>query len=330
MVTEYIASGQPVSSRRVAKRYGLNLSAASIRNVLADLEEAGFLHQPHTSAGRVPTDAGFKLFVDALVEMREVSAEDREAVVQRMHALEKNNDVILRESGRLLASMVGAASVVVSPSPEEEVLRQLRFMPLRQGELLAVLVTSSGAVQNRVVTSDDELSEEDLERVHNYLKDVVDGRNLMQIRDVLAQQHTNERGDYALLNRFATELVEQALEHDASHPTVLVEGQHLLFDRPEFSSAEKIRRFLKAFEDRELLLSLLDDTLASGGVHVRIGADAELGEVQDVSVISANYRHSDQSVGTVSVIGPARVDYGKIVPLVGFTAHMIGRTLGDS
>ncbi len=326
-ITEYIATGEPVGSRKLARRYGLNLSPASIRNVLADLEDLGFLAQPHTSAGRIPTDQGFRVFVDALVQMREVTSEDRVAIVNRMKDLKGRTDDLMRESGRLLSALTGAASVIVSPRPQDEQLAQVRFLPLRRREILAVLITTSGGVQNRVVSLDRDVSEGDLERFHNYLSDLVGDRNLAQIRDALAHQLKDERGDYVSLNKDVASLVDQTLEQEGWEPMVLVEGQDHLFDRPEFSSAEKIRAFLRAFEEKEALLELLDETLASGGVHVRIGAEAKLQDVQDVSVISSGYRSDSGSIGSVGVIGPARIDYGKVVPLVEFTAHMMGETL---
>ena len=328
-ITEYIASGEPVGSRRLARRYGLNLSPATIRNVLSDLEDGGYLAQPHTSAGRVPTDRGFRVFVDALVQMREVSADNRNAIIARMSELKGRTDDLMRESGKLLSSLTGAASVIVSPRPQDEQLAQLRFLPLRPMEVLAVLVTTSGAIQNRVVKLDRDVASDELARFHNYLEALVGNRNLAQIRDALARQLKDERGRYVSLNREVTDLVDRTLEQEEWEPQVVIEGQGRLFDRPEFSNAEKIRAFLRTLDDQELLLTLLDETLAAGGVHVRIGAEANLQEVQDVSVISANYQHDEGAVGTVGVIGPARIDYGKVVPLVEFTARVMGETLRD-
>src|SRR5690606_7060869 len=151
VITEYIATGEPVGSRRLAKRYGLNLSPATIRNVTADLTEAGYLVQPHTSAGRVPTERGFRVFVDALIQMREVTAEDRDVVLERMRDLRPGVDDLVREAGRLLATISGAAAVVTRPRPDSEPLSQIRFMDLRPGELLAVVITKGGAIQNRVI-----------------------------------------------------------------------------------------------------------------------------------------------------------------------------------
>lgn len=330
-ITEYIATGEPVGSRTLARRYGLALSPATIRNELADLEEAGFLAQPHTSAGRVPTDRGFRTFVDALVQIREVGSEDRSAIVARMQKLRPGIDDVMREAGKLLSTMTGSAAVVVTPRPEDERLSQMRFMPLGHGELLAVLITRSGIVQNRVVRIGREVDASELERVHNYLAELLAvGRSLAELRVAIADEMATERGRYDAQKRRVKELVDAAIARprDEAREGVIVEGQGLLLDRPEFADVEKIRGLVRTFEDKERLLELLDRTLGSGGLQVMIGKETQLGEgVDDLSVVSATYRQAGFASGTVGVIGPTRMDYGKIVPLVSFTARVVGELL---
>ncbi len=330
VVTEYIATGEPVGSRKLSRRYGLNLSPASIRNVLADLEDAGYLQQPHTSAGRTPTDAGFRVFVDALVQMREVTAEDRAAIVTRMKQLKPGEDDVMRETGRLLSALTGAAAVLSPPRPEEERLTQVRFVPLREGQLLAILVTKGGAVQNRVVRIPETVDGSEIERLHNYLGELVEGRTLAEVRDQLAEQMAHERDQYDVLRRRAQQVVEATLTGKSEGPGVLIEGQKLLFDRPEFTDSEKIRAYLRTFEEKERLLTLLDRTLASGGVQVLIGAETELSDLSDISLVSATYAQPAGGKGALGVIGPTRMDYAKVVPLVEFTARVMGQVLEGS
>lgn len=327
VVTEYIATGEPVGSRKLSRRYGLNLSPASIRNVLADLEEAGFLHQPHTSAGRVPTDSGFRVFVDALVQMREVTAEDRAAILTRMSQLKPGEDDVMRETGRLLSALTGAAAVLSPPRPEEARLSQVRFVPLREGQMLAVIVTKSGAVQNRVVRIGEDVDGAELERLHNYLSEVVEGRTLAEVRDELARQMADERDQYDVLRRRAQQVLEATVSSRTEVPEVLIEGQKLLFDRPEFTDSEKIRAYLRTFEEKERLLSILDRTLTSGGVQVLIGSETELSDLEDISLVSANYGPAGSSKAALGIIGPTRMDYAKVVPLVEFTARVMGQVL---
>ena len=322
VITEYVASGEPVGSRTLAKRYGINLSPATIRNVLADLTDAGFLVQPHTSAGRTPTERGFRVFVDALIQMRDVSADDRDAVIERMRELRPGVDDLVREAGRLLATIAGAAAVITRPRVDTEPLSQIRFMTLRPGELLALVITKSGAIQNRVITSP-AIDASELERLNNYLAEKVAGRTLSEVRSVLAAEVDDSR---ELRDRARTMVAAATAGSDAPGE-VVIEGHAVLFDRPEFSDGEKIRRYLRTFDEKERLLGLLDQTLAAGGVQVLIGSETELEEVPDISLISANYKRGGVNAGTLGIIGPTRMDYGKLVPLVGFTAQVMSDVL---
>lgn len=326
-ITEYIQSGEPVGSRTLAKREGIDLSPATIRNELADLEEAGYLHQPHTSSGRTPTTRGFRVFVDALVQMREVPDSDRAIVMQRLHALEPGSDV-LSEAGELLSALTGAAAVVTGPKPEEERLAQLRFMPLREGQMLAILVTKGGAVQNRIVAIPDNFDPEGVERIHNLLDEILaeSPRSLVAVRNELASEVDAAEGAVRGLREKAKAIIDAAVEGEQRSTSLVIEGQDRLFDRPEFLDADKIRRYLRAFDDKGRLVDLLEKTLAAGGVRVLIGSEAGLTDVEDVSIISSSFRRS----GSLGVIGPTRMDYGKVVPLVEFTAKAVGEVLASA
>lgn len=325
VVSEYIATGEPVGSRRLSKRYGLNLSPATIRNELSDLEEAGCLLQPHTSAGRVPSELGFRIFIDALAQLREVATDDRAAILERMNQLRPGVDDVVREAGRLLASLAGAAALVTRPRTDIEAIRDLRFMPLRDRTLVAVIVTKSGTIQNRIVEISESLSDGELERIHNLLTDIVKDRTLADARAQLMQLMQHERGDYDVLKRRAKEMLEAASAPDARD--VIIEGQGVLFDRPEFADSEKIRGFVRAFEEKQHLLELLEQTMVAGGVQVLVGSETNLAQVPDVGMISAQYKTSGVQAGTVGIIGPTRMDYAKLMPLVAFTADVVGEAL---
>ncbi len=334
VVTEYIASAKPVSSRAIAKRYGVNLSPATIRNVLADLEDENFLRQPHTSAGRVPTDRGFRCFVDAMAVAADISEAHREVLVSRLRQIEPGADVV-RETGRLLSNLTGTATIVTRPGVSEAVLEQLRFVKLTGGRTLAVLVMRSGTVENRVVMTGPEVDELALERVNNYLDEAVAGRTLGGLRDLLAHRVATERNQVELLRRQAQQMVEATVTDRDERPHVFIQGQGALFGRPEFGDAEKIRSYLGAFEEKKRLLELLEQTLAASGVQVFIGSETALTDVQDISVISSSYRRDGSSVGSLGIVGPTRIDYAQLVPLVGFTANLLsdlldGRKLGSS
>lgn len=326
VVTEYIASGKPVGSRRIAKRYAIQLSPATIRNVLADLEDAELLHQPHTSAGRVPTDAGFRCFVDAMATAGEISEAHRTALMERLRDLAPGDDAV-RETGQLLSRLTGTATIIAQPPVSEATLEQLRFMRLSTGRTLAVLVTRSGGVENRVVVTELEIDDHTLERVNNYLRELVQGRTLRAIRDALAVRLATEQGQYDVLRKHAQKMVEATVQGQMEETQVVIEGQGALFDRPEFGDAAKIRGYLSAFEEKRKLLELLEQTLLADGVQVFIGSEAALRDIRDISVISSPYRRDGSSVGSFGIVGPTRMDYRKYVPLVGFAANLLSDVL---
>lgn len=327
-ITEFIASGEPVGSRTLAKRYGLDLSAASIRNVLADLEEGGYLHQPHTSAGRIPTDRALRFFIDTLMQLRALSGDEVRALQDRFQDVESRGE-LLRHSGEVLSEMTGTAAVVASARPEARTLRQLRFIPLRTNELLAVLVLSDDTVDNRFISLDQPLSESDLNRIHEMLGDAIDGRTLSQVRDLCASRLADERIAYHTLRRQAFELGRQAVE-GAWRAEVLVAGQSRLLEHPELASVERLRDLMRALDDRELLLHLLDRTVTSRRTSVLVGS--EVGELVggSLSVVAAPYLENGQVAGAIGVLGVVRMDYSRVVPVVSAAAKAMSDALERS
>lgn len=319
-VTEFVSTGEPVGSRTLSKKHGIDLSPATIRNVLSDLEEWGYLQQPHTSAGRVPTDRAFRLFIDALMRMRDLSPEDVAQIRARFEALAPGSN-LMRESGKLLSDLTGTAAVVVTPRAESLTLKHLRFVRIQPGELLAVLVLSDGSVQNRFVRGD--IGEPDLLRVHNLLDDVIEGRTLGDLRDLFARRLATDRVQHDDLRRQAFSLggaaVGEALEHGGAD--VVIEGQAKLLGQPDFAGAEGMKNVMTALDEREQLVRLLDATVAAKGTTVVVGAEAgELGGGQ-LAFVGAAYKDHGRAAGSIGVIGPTRMDYPKVVPLVTATAH---------
>jgi len=319
-VTEYITSGEPVGSRKLARRYGLDVSPATIRNELADLEEHGYLMQPHTSAGRVPTDKGFRAFVDALGRVREVQPTDKSALRSKLSQLRPGVDDLPREAGRLLSSMTGGASLVHTPPTTEQHVAQLRFLPLREGQLLAVLVTKGGSVENRVVSVSKVPDMRELESLHNYLGSLLGERTLSELREVVARAAADERGEFT---ERARQMVEATALASGAVREVVIEGQTRLLGQPDFASVDKMRGVLNVLAEREHLLELLDRTMTARGVQVLIGAESQLAEGQDLSLITATYGQQGGTTGTLGLIAPTRTDYQKILPLVGFTADLL-------
>lgn len=318
-VTEFIASGEPVASRTLTKKYGFELSAATIRNVLADLEETGYLTQPHTSAGRVPTAAAYRLFVDALMEERQLSSEERADIDGWFSELPPGTD-LLREAGRRLSHLSGAPAVLVRAGSATRTLLKLRFIATRPGELLAVIVFSDGTVENRFLQVEQPVSDAELERIHNMLEDAVSGRTLVDVREhfVSGMREQNELGP---LSQKGWSLVRAAAEGAARGLTIEIEGQARLLERPEFGDVESARELLRVLEDRERLLALLDSALSSDNVRVYLGEEAAQAVGCPVSVVAASFREEDgESAGALGVIGPTRMDFPFVVPRVAAAA----------
>lgn len=327
-ITEFVASGEPVGSRTLSKKCGIDLSPASIRNVLADLEEAGYLLQPHTSAGRVPTDKAFRLFIDAMMEVRELSAGDNERIRARFQDLAPGQN-IMKEVGRLLSDLTGTASVVVTPRAESLTLKQVRFVKTQPGELLAVLIMSNGLVQNRFLKAN--LTDEDIVRVHNLLDDVIEGRTLGELRELFARRLASERVQHDALRRTAFELGGAALSGAVDAGVdVTIEGRARLLEQPEFSDPEGLKQIVGALDDHERIITLLDATLAARDTSVVVGREAgDLGGGH-LAIVGAKVTDQGRDAGTVGVIGPTRMDYPKVVPLVSATASAMSAYIDRS
>ncbi len=319
-ISEYVSTGEPVGSRTLAKKYGLLLSPATIRNVLSDLEDLGYLAQPHTSAGRVPTDRAFRLFIDALMELRKLSAEERERIRSRFDELVPGQNV-LRETGRILSDLTGTAAVVISPKAESLKLKHLRFVRTTPGELLAVLVMTNGAVQNRFLRA--QISDTELLRIHNLLDEVTEGRSLGELRDFFARRLNNEnvQGD-ALRQKAYTLGSEVVREAAGGLADIFIEGQSRLLERPEFAGGDGLRQVVAALEEPEQIVRLLDQTIVAGG-SVVVGSEAgDLGGGH-LAIVGASFLEKGKPVGTVGVIGPTRMDYPSVLPLVRATADAV-------
>jgi heat-inducible transcriptional repressor len=319
-VTEFVATGEPVGSRTLSKKVGIELSPASIRNVLSDLEELGYLRQPHTSAGRVPTDKAFRLYIDAMMEVQELLPEDHARIRARFDEMHPGQNM-MREAGKLLSDLTGTAALVVSARAETLTLKHVRFIRTVPGEILAVLVMSNGAVQNRFLRAS--VTEDDLIRIHSVLDDVVEGRSLGDLRDLFARRLADERVQHDAVRRRAFELggavVAEAVDSGASN--LVIEGRARLLGQPDFADAQDMKQVVSALDEQERIVHLLEATLEANGATVVVGREAgELGGGH-LSIVGAAVTEHGRNAGTLGVIGPTRMDYPKVLPLVAATAN---------
>lgn len=318
-ITEFVATGEPVGSRTLSKR-GIELSPASIRNTLSDLEELGYLHQPHTSAGRVPTDKAFRLFIDAMMEVRVLTDAENTSILQRFREIEPGPN-FLRETGKLLSDLTGAAAVVVSPKAETMTLRQLRFIRTLPGEVLAVVVMTNGTVQNRFLKED--VADRELEKIHNLLDDVIEGRSLGELKTLFERRLQNDRVQADEVKKRAYALGEAAVSAAGTGADVVIEGRSKLLALPEFSDGVGLKGLVSALEDDvSAIVRLLDATLAAGGTSIVVGREAGDLAGGQIAIVGASYHNQQgKTSGSVGVIGPTRMDYPKVVPLVTATAN---------
>jgi heat-inducible transcriptional repressor len=324
VVSEYLSTGEAVGSQTVTRRYALDVSAATVRTVMSDLEEMGLLRHLHTSAGRIPTDRGLRYYVDTLLRVRSLSSTEKDEIRERLGPASDPQEVLQRGS-RMLRELSHLAVVVQAPRPESDAVSHVEFVRLRDNQLLAVIATSSGHIQNKLVPVDFPLAPGDLDRINNYLNSLVAGLTLDQVRARVVQEIENERiANDAVLAR-ALELAVAAVPADTQGGEILVEGQVNLLSATE--DIDRARRVLRTLEEKDQIVNLLDRTLSAPGICVFIGAEANLADITDLSVVAATYGGDERPLGTIGVIGPSRMNYSKVIPLVDFTAAVITEVL---
>jgi heat-inducible transcriptional repressor len=327
VVESYLGTGTPVGSRTISKLAGLNLSPASIRNVMQDLEEMGLLAAPHTSAGRMPTEVGLRLFVDGMMQANEPSAEERAAIESRLHGSGPIEDALAATSAAL-SGLSACAGIVLVPR-QEPVLRHFSFVPLSQHQAVAVLVGSDGSVENRVVDLPAGISPSGLTEAGNYMSQRFVG---LTLREAQARMEAELGDRRAQLDAAASELISRGLavwsQDGASRPVLIVRGAANLIDPHAAADLERIRQLLDEIEGQEEIARLLDSARAGQGMKIFIGSENKLFSLSGSSVIAAPYRGGDgRVVGVVGVIGPTRLNYARVVPMVDFTAQALSRLM---
>jgi heat-inducible transcriptional repressor len=329
LVEAYLDSGQPVGSRLISKRLDQKLSPASIRNVMSDLEEAGLLFSPHTSAGRLPTDAGLRIFVDALLELGELTAEERASIESRCAAAGRSVQDVLAQASSALSGLSAAASIVVAPKADAP-LRHVEFVRLSPTRVLVVLVFDSGLVENRVIEVSDKLTASELIRASNYLSARLQGRTVAEARGEILTELDSHKAEVDELTR---RLVEQGLATwggGDGPPTLIVSGHsNLLQDVHALEDLERVRRLFDELEEKQNVARLLELTQRADGVRIFIGAENKLFGLSGCSMVVAPYANSRKEiVGAIGVIGPTRLNYARIIPIVDYTAQLVGRLIG--
>ncbi len=331
VVDAYVETGSPIGSHTLAKRLKVSLSPATVRNTMADLEEAGLLFAPHISAGRLPTDAGLRLFVDGLLEVGNLDGDERRSIDSKCAASGASFEGLLKEATGALSGLSRCAGIVMAPKTESR-LKHIEFVSLSPGRALVVIVTENGVVENRIIETPHDLPHSALVEASNYLNLRLAGRTIDDASDEIMTELKNHR---AQLDELTAKVVKSGLatwSGGDSNGSLIVRGQANLLDNATAASdLERIRALFQALETREMALRVLSLADSAEGVHIFIGADNKLFDLAGCSMIVGPYHDGQNHIlGAIGVIGPTRMNYARIIPMVDYTAKVIGRYLGQS
>lgn len=323
VVTEYLHVGDPVGSRTVTRRHDLQLSPATVRNVMADLEEMGLLEQRHSSAGRVPTASGLRFFINELLKVRGMSAREKDEIRDRVVA--PTPDEIVQRASRLLSDLTQHAAVIITPDPDHQRLSHIEFVPLRDRKLIAVLVTTDGRIENRLIL--DDVDSRRLESIHNYLNQLLKGMTLDEVRERVIRELSEDKNRYDEAVSAALRLGHAVFVARERSADVVISGQSNLLD--DAIAQDRARELLRTLEDKETLIRLLDRTRHAEGLHVFLGAETALTALASSSVIAVSYGPEEKPIGALAVIGPMRMNYGKVMSVVDVTAETVSQLLAE-
>jgi heat-inducible transcriptional repressor len=328
LIENYIRDGQPVGSRTLSRDSGLSLSSATIRNVMADLEDLGLVASPHTSAGRIPTDKGYRLFVDTLLKLKPLRQEEIEEIERRLRSDAVNGRSLVQTVSQMLSNVTHMAGLVTLPNPNYVALSHIEFIALSENRALAIMVMSNREVQNRVVQLDRNYSTEELRRAANYLNEAFSGRSLPDVRAQLVGQLQETRQHMNQLMQDAIQMAQKVFDAKPDEGVeYVIAGETNLMGFAELSNVDRLRRLFEAFNEKHDILRLLDSCLRAEGIQIFIGQESGYRILDDISVVTAPYTLDNRVVGVLGIIGPTRMAYERVIPIVDVTAKLLGSAL---
>ena len=326
VVRASVEQAGPVASRCVAAACGLGLSPATIRSVMAALEERGLLMQAHRSAGRLPSEAGLRVYVDSILEVERLSSGEKGRIRRAFRGLTGDPERALREASRILSEVSEHAGVVLAPKVSETPLKSARFVRVQPGTVVAVLIDEAGFVHSRIVSLEEDIDQGDLDKFGDYLNARLRGRSLTELREYVAREAEEEAGRTGRVLVRLFSMARAALEKEAE--TVFVGGRANVLNHPEFTDLRLLKAALRALEEKRLIIKLLDRTAAADGVCIFIGG-AGRQSLAGLSVVGASYCAAGDCVGSLGVVGPMRMDYARVVPIVAYTARQVSQLLDN-
>jgi heat-inducible transcriptional repressor len=330
LIQRYIRDGQPVGSRTLSKDAGLDLSPATIRNVMSDLEDMGMVSAPHTSAGRVPTPKGYRLFVDTLVRYQQPKDDDIDMLRSQIRRKVDDADALVVSVSNMLSDFTSLAGVVTVPRGQHAALRQIEFLPLSENRILVILVINDREVQNRILHTDRDYSASELQQAANFINQHYAGVEMPQVREQLLTDLESTRDS---MNEAMHDIISVA--HSAmggpDHPDgeYVLAGETNLMGFAELSDVDTLRRLFEAFSRKQQILDLLDRSINADGVQVFIGEESGFRILDDCSIVTAPYKLDDDTIGVLGVIGPTRMAYDRVVPIVDITARLLRSALNS-
>jgi heat-inducible transcriptional repressor len=328
LIENYIRDGQPVGSRTLSRDSGLSLSSATIRNVMADLEELGFVASPHTSAGRIPTDKGYRFFVDTLLKLKPLHHEEVEEIERRLEGNVSNGRSLVQSVSQMLSNVTHMAGLVTLPNAHYVALSQIEFVGLSENRALAIMVMDNREVQNRVVQLDRYYSPDELRRAAAYLNEAFAGRSLPDVRAQLVGQLQETRQHMNQIMLDAIQVAQKVFdEKPDDRVEYVIAGETNLMGFAELSDVDRLRRLFEAFNEKHDILRLLDNCLRAEGIQIFIGHESGYRILDDISVVTAPYMLDNRVVGVLGIIGPRRMAYERVIPIVDVTAKLLGSAL---
>lgn len=328
VILTYILNAEPVSSRAVAKHGSHGLSAATIRNTMADLEELGLLSQPHTSAGRVPTRKAYHLYIGSMMDPSRIPQEIRSRIDQGLVSSDGDPDHLMTATSQLLSELSHQVGILLTPALAETVLKTVEFVHLADRKVLCVVVSTAGFVDKKVIQTREPLTREELARISNYVTENFSGLTVRQIRDRLLRLMAEERAQMDRILALTIELAKTGL--DIGDQDVLVDGTSELLSQPELADIERVRCLFEKFSDKARLVYMLTECMKGHGVRVLIGEDSDLTSDLDFSLVTTTYGVGENPLGTLGVFGPSRMEYQRTIPLVHYLGERLSMALAST
>ncbi len=328
VITDYIETGEPVGSRTISKRGSMNVSPATIRNVMADLEEMGLLLQPHTSAGRIPTVKGLRLYLDSIMQSKQLERLEKDKIRNALQDMPHDIRELLRRTSMMLSQYCKQAGVVLWPKLSITSFKHIEFLRAGPSSINVVLISKAGLVHQTNIESDEEIGQAELDNYSRYVNELLQNVPISMIKARILEEMASEKALFDQLFARALKMAQRAIQGTMDESDIYIEGRTNLLDNPEFADVEAMRRILQAFEDKSRMIRLLDETFrASTGIQIILGTEGELEGWNEMSLISSPYGRGGTPLGVLGVIGPLRMDYSRIIPIVEFTAKFLSQIL---